>query len=290
MKKILVLAVLAVAVLAAMPASASCFPDKIFGTIGSDGFVTYTFMPTDFDPATVVGRFWQPGTRSLNNEGTYATSAWFRQYGAPNEFYMNGFWGTDGPVGCANISMITVVQAQTTSGGSAFFAAEVAENPGAATTFDYTTVAGRAPLTPIVIPPPGVTVMNKTGTVLTLNVTAPSLTGAYFGDTSFTDPAGVLTGLRLMKFAGPGTARPALAAGNWTFANSTIPAAGGAVTGFTFDCATLPAGQDLFLAWQINFDNGQFVGDYVGASTQVRCNSTLANPKGKPIGKGHEKH
>jgi hypothetical protein len=279
MKKILVLAVLAIAVLAAMPASASCFPDKQFGQLGSDGSYRYSDLP-GADPATIIGRFWQPGSRTLNNEGTYSASTWFLPSGG--RYYINGFLGAEGPVGCVANEMLTVVQART-GNGSSFFAARVNETPALAVTFDYTRLG--TDFAAVEIPNPQVAVTNKAGTIVTMNVTAsPVLTG-YYGETG-SEPTATLSGLRLMRAFG--ASRPSAAAADWTATGQSAAAAGGTINSFAFDCATAPAGQDLFLAWQVSFNGGEVFGDYVGASTQVRCNSTLANP-GKGKGKGHNR-
>ncbi len=73
---------------------------------------------------------------------------------------------------------------------------------------------------------------------------------------------------------------------NWTSVATVAP--GASLIGQTFDCSTLPAGQDLFYAIQVQYDT-TFFGDYVGRSTQVKCNSTLADPNFKVIGKKNKK-
>lgn len=302
MKKILVLAILAVAVLAVMPAFALCNPAEGFGQLGSDGTLIYTNFPANYVPASIIGRLWQPGARALNNEGTWVATdpanGWlipFGNTGGVDNYVINGYLGTVGDVGCIHTAMISLLEAQTADGGSCFMVDRVVENPGAAFYFDFTLVTRPGTQFAAPIPNPSVALVSNNAGVLTMNVSAPAgIAAGYYGDASNTDASLTLTNLRLMQLVGSGTAVPSTAAAGWTVVGGATPVSavngGVAAAGLTFDCNALTTGQDLFLAWQINYDNGQFFGDFVGKPTQVRCKSTLANPKGKPIGRGHEKH
>lgn len=278
-----ILALAAVALSAATPAGAVCGISRLFGQFDSTHTLyVYTYMPGAATDATnVIGRFWQPGLRSTQNEGTYDDSQWFVVYPASGKQYINGNLGSAGVVGCPDGRMITLLQSKTTDGtGSVFAVGSVAATPADADWYSY---ARQGNWTAIQVPQPKVS-SSKAGTVLTLNFTFPDVSAGNFSDVPASQ---VVTAFNLMKFVGAGTAPdggrgPAA----WTLIQR-VPYQGTAATlnGFTFDCGTLAPGQDVFFATQLEFDNGQFLGDYVGKSQQVKCNSTQANPKFKVIDK-----
>ncbi len=160
MKKILVLAVLAVAVLAAMPASASCLPEKQFGQLGSDGTFTYTFFPADWVPGAarrplLAGR--QPGPRQRGSATGSPTGP--TRYGSPTapEPVLHEWVPRESATSSSAPpnAIIALVQAQTAT-GSAFVAWRSVEQFGPAVTFDLSLLVGRANVNAIEIPnPPG---------------------------------------------------------------------------------------------------------------------------------------
>lgn len=261
-------AILAVLVAGAGDAQANCGISKLFGQFeASAGLYVYTY---GIGNTGVIGRFWQTGNRSLANEGTYSAAEWFQPYGT--KMIINGDLGAAGSVGCVANSMSVVIQSN-----DGMFATGVAPEVLAGSSLFYS-YARNGNWNAIPIPRPGVTVAGSAGTVRTLNLTFGSTAAANYGGT-------VVTGFRLMQAFG--TADPGRGVAAYTF-NQRVASTGGAgaaINGLALDCSTVPAGQDVFYATQLEFDNGQFNGDYVSATTRVKCNSTQADPKFRRIDK-----
>jgi len=276
MKVTRLLVLTAVVVALASPALAGCTPNKNAGQNSSDvnGY-GYTFFVggASQNYSDMVGRFWQPGFRSTINEGTYDVSQWMLDYRgySPNAFEMNAVLGDASVNLCPSGELVVVIQSANTNGKGALFAVgRVTELSGPQTDFDFTRTSLHWDMTPVSAPPMNA---SKVGTVLTLNATLPDPAAVFHGLTGV-QYTGTITGMRLMRAAG--TTTPGPAAANWTYTGST-GVAGAAFGPFTFDCSTLPAGQDLYYAVQLQFvDN--VLADMVGTPTQIKCNSGLANP------------
>jgi len=274
-------------------ANASCNPVKTFAqwnfTTGTYGYVflgadgNASFDPTPATPTGgLVGRVWQAGNRTAANEGaTCPINTWLKQFGAADEYFIDGGLGADtgaggGPcdsVGCVVGNNIVLIQTTTPDGDAKFGVGKAAEAVSAGIDFDYPQTWNLKK-----IGFPAAAVVSKVGSVVTLNLTMPGQSEGDFGPV-----LGAISGLKLVRAAG--TADPGRRASLYTDTGSRTVAAGGAISNFTFDCATLAAGQDLFLAVQVEFDGGQYSSDYVGKATRVKCNSTQADPQFRKIDK-----
>jgi len=283
--KLALIALLLIVGFAAVPTSEAACAGYVLSTWGvaSTSVYNYVYLGTGSSAgntsySAIAGRFWQPGAYGSFNQGTYTPNGngsdpWFVPYGAPDQFYINANTGDGQVVGCSTNNAYTLIETTTTDGKSAkFFAGGVTPTYDSAIIWDYSRFSTDWNLVEIV--KPAVAVASKTGTVLTLNITPANLTNAYVGDI-----ANAITGYRIMRSAAVGNP-PGIDVGRvpgaWTLVQRVNP--GTPLTGYAFDCATLGAGQDLFLGIQVEYDNAQVLGSYVGASTQVRCNSTLAKP------------
>jgi len=277
MKALKVLVLLAVVAVLASPALAGCFPNKQAGQLiypnSGDPVFGYTYFTNSSNSyADMVGRFWTPGLRSTANEGTYDISQWMPFWGA-DKGQMNATLGDAQVLGCPGGELITVVQAVANNGKGALFAVgRVTEIGGVSNTdFDYTRTAVNWNLVPVPAPPMNAT---KAGTVLTLNGALPDPSAVFYGLTGV-QYTGTITGMRLMRAVGSTT--PGAAVANWT--DTGIAGAAGTAFGpLTFDCTTAGAGNDLYYAARLVFDNDAVRADYVGVPTQIKCNSGLANP------------
>jgi len=262
----------AVVAVLASPVLAGCLPGKFFGQLAPDtnGYGYTYFNNASNAYSDMVGRFRQPGFRATANEGTLDISQWLTFYGA-DKSEMNGFLGDAQVTGCPAVEMIVVMQAAATNGKGALFAVgRVTELSGPANDFDFTRTQLNWTMEPV--PNPAMS-SSKVGTVLTLNGSLPDPSAVFHGLTGV-QYTGTITGLRLMRAAG--TTVPGPAASNWTY-QSISGAAGTAFGPLTFDCSTLPAGQDLYYAVQLQFQDS-VLSDMVGVPTQIKCNSGLANP------------
>jgi len=273
--KLALIALLLIVGFAAVPTSeAACAGYELNQWNATLGTYNYSWLGADADATypSIVGRFWQPANYAAFNQGPYDASQWFTTYGASAYFYVHANTGEGSVIGCSSGNVYTVVETKTTDGKSAkFFSGGVSADFASAIVWDMSTLGD---WNFVEVAKPTVAVANKAGSVLTLNVTPANLTGGYLG----TIPTAI-TGYRIMRSAAAGNP-PGIDVGRvpgaWTLVQRVNP--GTPLTGYTFDCATLGTGQDLFLAVQMEFDNAQVLGSYVGASTQVRCNSTLAKP------------
>lgn len=296
---VLIFAVGLMVAMAAPSAQASCSPAKYFtqwdsiggcyAYVGKDATLRQDFDPNPAAPTGgMIGRLWQAGARSLANEGPICLlNSWLKDDG-PYFHVDGGLSGDTGigpcdPIGCVTGEMIILIETTTTDGkGSAFAVAGANPNADCSQSFDWAYTNGGT-WHQIPAPNPPVAVTANVGGALTMSITFPSLADGNFSDPAITSP---ISSLRLMQAFGTQATPPGRVAANWTFTGTSATSAGTQTVNFS--CASAPAGQDVFFAFQPSFDNGQFLGDYVGAATQVRCNSTLSNPgKGKGKGKGH---
>jgi len=276
--------------LAVTGAGASCLPGHAFGQWDAiQGLYYYTYatdINTTIGAGGIVGHFWQKAGNTVANDSGCATSNWLVPYGA-GKWYIAGSMG-DGDctnLGCPGGQMVAMLNAPTTDGlGAKFAVGNATEDFSAANYYFYS-----SNWTFQTIPRPRVTVANKAGSVLSLNMNFDDKADAFFGPTG--TPSAIITGYRLMRAYG--TVDPGRLPGAYTLVQ-TLPYTGTApaITGFSQDCALAGAGQDVFYAVQMQFDSPAVLGDYVGATTQVRCNSTLAkpgdfNPIAKPKPKQH---
>jgi len=275
--KLTLIALLLIVGFAATPTSEAACAGYLLSTWGvsSTGVYNYAYLGATADATfpTIVGRFWQPGNYAAFNQGPYDASQWFIPYGNPDQFYVNANTGEGSVIGCSPANAFTLVETTANNGKSAkFFSAGIDADFFSAIVWDYSRL--NSDWNFVEIAKPAVAVALKAGTVLTLNITPANLTGGYLGDIPT-----AITGYRIMRSAAAGNP-PGIDVGRvpgaWTLVQRVNP--GTPLTGYTFDCATLGVGQDLFLGVQVEYDNAQVLGSYVGASTQVRCNSTLAKP------------
>jgi len=280
--------ILAVAALAAAsPALANCNPGKNAGQLSDVNAYQSTVWPsavTDSLAGQMVGRFWQPGiARTTMSEGTYTIDMWFPSadvVGLPGDI-MFAFMGDENVLGCPATQLITVLQSPESDGdGASFVVARVDELSGPFMDFDYTRTSTEGvgwvgkPLVK-----PAVT-SNKLGPKLfSLSVAGPSVGNLFYGVSGML-PEGTIVARRLYSFIGPGApgSQRSPRTSGWSYTTQRLTGvAGGTATLPNLDCNTLAAGQDLFLAWALEFEGG-FVSDFVGKNTQVVCNSGLAAP------------
>jgi len=276
--------------LALMPAAEAVCPGYIMGQVYySPAYDAFTILGDDATTnlSNMTGRFWRPGDRAAANEGTFTIPGWFTQRSdrANNSWQFNINTGDGGVVGCSPDDYIVLVQAQTTDGKShKIVVGRQTAHFEDATVWNFTSWRGFTDMPAVEVANPGVTLVNKAGSVVTYNLTFPNLTQAFQG---YSGAPNAITGYQLVRSAAAGVPSgvdvgrsPAA----WTAVGSPV-APGGSLTNQTFDCSTLAAGQDLFLAVRVVYDNGQVLGDYVGKSTQVKCNSTQVDPKFRKIDK-----
>lgn len=312
MKKIFGTAVIALAVLslmtvAATDASANCAVGKAFGQIlvrGSDG-VPYHYVTFDFaaDNGSVIGRFWQPGARSTQNEGTYDDNQWLNFFPG-NIASLAGDLATSTVAGCPTVEMIVLIQA-TVGGRAQVAVGRVNEQAGGGEAFAYNRLNADMPV--LNMPIAKITSKSKTGNIWTLDLSfddvAPLFHGRNAADQALTAYP-TISGYRLMVKKAASSADDSRLATSWSalqacsdgsYCDAThscltgpcadvpvIPTAsnGGTKTGVKLDCGALTS-QDYLLGVQLSFDNGQFLGDLVSQASAVKCSGLLAEP-GEP--------
>lgn len=291
-------AVLALAAISPV-ANASCSPAIPFGQVTPYAYdifygYHYVFMGSDAmtDYGSIVGRFWQPGQRGLHDEGPCDDSIWLVPYPprGGDAFYMNGALGGDlgrGSCvnnGCPSDEMILLLQTKTVDGtGAKFAVGRVTQQPGAATDYNYNRTDDDWLLVPI--PRPRVISSSRSGTNVILDIQFDNVAMAYHENVGpVANPATPETTVdeyRLMRFTG--TADPGRNPASWTLHATAANAGGATLTGVSVDCSN--TAQDVFLATQLSFDNGQLLSDYVSASVRIECDPNLAEPKFKLIDK-----
>jgi len=257
---------------------------------GTDIGYHYVFvgMDANTDSGSIVGRFWQPGNRSGVNETGCPDSAWLVPFPPPaDKFYIHEFFGSTAcnNQGCPAGELIVLVQDVTTDGsGSKFTIGRVTETSGGELIWNLNRTLDDWNLVPI--PRPRVTSSSRSGTNVIVDVAFDDVAAAYHenqvtgsgSDADVPNPAtphSTITKYRLMKATG--TSDPGRSPAAWTLVSSVATAPGGAsLTGITLDCSN--TAQDVFLATQLEFDNGQLLSDYVSASTRIECDPNLAEP------------
>lgn len=253
-------------------ALANCGTPKLFGTFDVDaGVYTYVNFAPGGDPATdIVGRFWQPGARSTNNEGTYSDTTWIQFYAGTGRWFLTGDLSDGGVAGCPTGAMNVLIQ--DTRNGQ-FALARVAENFTKTNGFNFAD-AGNLDL--VNAPFPRLTNRSVAGSVVSYTAVIDPTPAGFYSDGSSTRDANI-TGYQLVQRRRPSSAPPAFDAAQWTNVGAAVPAAGGSVP-VSIDCTT----QDqVDLGVRLVFDNGQFSSDVVAGRAQVSCDPNLADPDRK---------
>jgi hypothetical protein len=266
----------AVAVAAALAcggdALANCGTPKLFGTFDVDaGVYTYINFQAGGDPATnLVGRFWQPGARSTNNEGTYSDATWIQFYAATGKWFITGDLSDGGVAGCPTGAMSVLIQ--DTRNGQ-FALARVAENSTKTNGFN---LADAGDLNLVSAPFPRLTNRSVAGSTVSYTaVIDPAATG-FYSDGSSTRDANI-TGYQLVQRRRPSATAPNFDATQWTSVGTAVGAAGGSVP-VSIDCT---AADQVDLGVRLVFDNGGFSSDVVAGRTQVSCDPNMADPDRK---------
>jgi len=253
---------------------------------GTDSVVTY-----GTGTLGLAGKFWQTsGYTSGNDGGTCGIDSWFKNYAGP-QWYVNGVLSGVGcsVTGCPGGFMTVMVDTTypvadpqhpeiPASSGAKFAVGNAAECFDCTNYYFYGSSVTFQP-----IPKPRIALVSKVGNVSTLNMSFGNSESAFFGTAG--TAATVITGYNLMRAYG--TADPGRLPGPYTLVQTVPYGTAPVLNGFSLDCATVPAGQDVFYGVQVQFGtNAAQVSDYVGATTRVKCNSTLADPgQFKPIQK-----
>lgn len=273
-------ALMAAAVLVSGPANAGCSPTKEFDlSLINANYWLYFPVGADKDPAAVIGRFWAAGNFAGTNNTTSGPSGlscpddtFVRDFG--DFFAISGSHGGDAgagpcdPAGCPTGNLIILVQTKSTDGTKAYYSVgRISETPQPA--WDFTRTGSDWNI--IEIPRPKVILPSAGTATFNVVVAPPEANSATAVFHSATDdnflPTGTITAYQLVTFTG--VADPGRAAGSWTNApaGGLVVTTNPAVTGLALPC---PAGQHVYLANRPVFDNGQFAGDYVSASVDIR--------------------
>jgi len=272
-------------------ASAGCNPPKPF-TLGFAPAGDYKIdMPADAN--TVIGgpilkgRFWQAGNRAGANEGAACPEPTYLVDSGGGDITIFGLSGGDilgtGPCdnqGCVAGPMVILIQTLSNDGARALYSVgKVSENTDG---HDYS--RGGTDWTQVDVPRPRVSNSSRAGNTVTLNVNLDPPVGAH-GEADVFARNSILSGYQLVRFEGP--ADPGRLAGAWTNLGSVQPVNENGdtpVVGVGAVCAgSTGTPNDVFVAMKPVFDGGQFVGDYVGASTRVECDPAVADPRFKMI-------
>ena len=289
------LAVVGVLVLGAWAtdAKAQCNPAKIFNTAFGAGGDSYIIFPADADTTVggpnLRGRFWEPGNRTLKNEGSACPEATYMLVDPPPPAHGVGIFGQmggdvlgTGPcvnLGCPVGSMILLIQTKSTDGTKSYFAiGRVNED---ASGFDFSTVDPGQNWTVGESPRARITNSGRAGTNVNVNIhfDAPSL---YSHAPSGVADETVITGYQVFRVnsnTDPGR-NPAA----WGSPIQTVPTtASGADIPLSIDCSAVST--DVFLGTRAVFDGGQFAADDISQATKIECDPTVAEPRFNQIQK-----
>lgn len=288
-RRILILGAAAAIALAGFSsdASAACNPTKDFKLAFGAGGDHFMLFPADANTTigggVLKGRFWQGAARGAANEGLACPESSYLLETGPGQLTIFGQSGGDvigslcDNVGCPAGNMIIVIQTTSNDGSKAYYAAgKVNETVGE---FDY----GRGGVDWQVteVARPRVTNSSRGGSTVTLNVAMDGPTGAH-GEADAYAPNSILTGYQLVRFEG--LADPGRNPAAWTNLGSVIPVnAAGSTPAVGVGAVCSGTTQDVFVAMRPVYDGGQFLGDYVGASTRVECDPAVADPRFKMI-------
>ena len=276
-------------------ASAACSPAKPFTLAFTPNGDYKVDCPADANcivgGPVLKGRFWQAGNRAAANEGALGfCPEWIYLYNiSDREFTIFGLSGCDPDVvceftcdnhGCVTGPMVILIQTLSYDGTKAYYSVgKVSENQDG---HDYS--RGGTDWLQVEVSRPRVTASSRVGNTVTMNFAMDGPVGAH-GEADGFARNSILTGYQLVRFEGP--ADPGRLAAAWTDLGSVVPVnenGDTAVIGVGFDCAGVQGTpNDMFVAMKPVFDDGQFVGDYVGASTRVECDPLVADPRFKMI-------
>lgn len=277
------LGTLVIAVLAAPLSGATCAPAKTFSQWDATAAVyRYTYFQAAQTNASVIGALWQTGARGTANEGSSCEdSSWLNFYAGTGKWYINGFLnGLDPqgelcqPTGCPQGDMTIVVEAPR-GNGAEFGVTRIDETPPAFIVFNYSRAGS---LHTQDIPRPSVTSSSRTGPSVAVQFSLAGRDSAYAG---LSPVAESISAYRIVRFKG--NADPGRDSSLWVLEQS-LPYESSGVTGsLAIDCADTT--EDQFLATQISYDDGQYLGALVSASVRIECDPNLANPgrRFKPI-------
>lgn len=267
-----IVSAVALAVVAAPLAEATCAPAKRFSQWdASSATYAYTNFQQPQTNAAIIGALWQTGARSAANEGSGCEdTSWLNPYAG--QWYINGFLnGLDPqgdlcqPTGCPSGDMTIVVEAPRSGGGAEFGVTRVGETSFG---FNYST-AGT--LNTADIPRPNVSSSGRSGTNVNINFTLPGRDSAYAGAAPVNQ---AISSYRIVRFRG--NADPGRGSGQWSLLQSFPYNSAGVSGSLTIDCADTT--QDEFIATQVSYDNGQYLGALVSQSVRIECDPNLANP------------
>ena len=281
---ILTLAAAAAAFAAPTLASANCFPPKSFSQIGTQ-FSQYVLLPENAEASTlsVIGRFWQPGWRVSTNEGSCDETKWLtRCYDCTPEhdgaiYFVQGLLGQMQCFsGCPSNEMIVLIQDRIPNGGGIFAAGRVDEIPNGFPRFDFSRIEKDWTLVPI--PKPHVVVSEIEGSTLRLGMTFADPINGYYGlDDAF--PTETISAIHLLTFEG---LAPPVNRSAWTPV-ARFMYQGGITTGSANLTGVCPGSEESirFVAAALEFDNGQFLTDYVSAGVPVSCTVQVPGGAGR---------
>ena len=261
---------------------AACMPPKDFKLAYSDEGDHWLIFPPHSN-STIGGgvlktRFWEPGNRAAVNEGD----------GCPQEAYMfqldpdhiTIFGASGGNVlgsmcdnlGCPTDALIMLVQTLSEDGMQAYYAVgKVAEDVGE---FRYNRGGTDWQLTEI--PRPRVQSSSRTTTSQMINVCIDPPMGAHGEADGFTRNS-IVTGYQIVR--AEGASDPGRDPVRWTNVGSPVPVNEDTCSSVAIQSAFCVPDDDVFFAVRPIFDDGEFMADYVGASTRVECSPTLAEPR-----------
>ena len=289
------LAVVGVLVLgaAATDANAQCNPAKIFNTAFGAGGDSYIVFPADADTTiggpNLRGRFWEPGNRTLRNEGSACPEATYMVTDPPPPPHSVGIFGQmggdvlgTGPcvnLGCPVGSMVFLLQTRSTDGARSYFA--IGRVDEVAGQFDFSTVEPGQNWVVGDIPRARVTQSSRAGGNVNVNLhlDAPSLYS--HAPTGVADES-VITAWQVFRVnsnTDPGRNPAAWGAPIQTV---TTGANGADVNGLVVDCSAVTT--DVFFGVRAVF-TGEFPADDVSQATRVECDPNVAQPRFNQIEK-----
>jgi hypothetical protein len=204
---------------------------------------------------------------------------------------MNGYGGPDFDqlcegVGCPGAPLVVLLQTLSNDGSKAYYAAGKANGTDQ---WDFSTNAA-SNWNVVEVPRPRVTGSGRSGLTVTVNLGYE--TGAPAGARGESEspaiaPETIVTGYQLMRYEGPSD--PGRNPASWANLGSPVASSssGATATGVGAVCTSNAQGNpnDVFIATRLIFDSGQYLGDYVSASTRIECDPFLADPRFKLIDK-----
>jgi hypothetical protein len=278
MKKIVFGAVVAAVAISMVPtASASCIPAQNANTYANGATAYWHTSIATADNAALVGQTWQlgaPGT--WNGAGGAIPCADFLYFSAGG-INLNLNLGGCG-AGCPSPGGTLAVLAQVRGPvGTEFLLATVTQTLTGDSFFDY---AAQGDHNMVEVSRPRVISSSRAGDIVNAQVSIPAVSGGLYGPNA----ASAITGYRIVTASSP--TNPGRNAAAFTTTLATVAAPGGtaaAATPVSVDCSNVA--NDQWIATQINFENGAVLSSAVSEPTQIKCNSSLADPKYKIVPK-----